>query len=190
MASMRARTGRDAPERFTTARLLMRRPTPSDAQSIFTRYASDPDVTRYLAWPRHTGLDDTRVFLAFSDAEWRAWGCGPYLIFVDDRLVGSTGLSFESPHEASTGYLFARDSWGLGYATEALSAMVDVARIMDITRLYAICHVDHTASRRVMEKCAFVPEGVLRRHTTFPNVGPDRCDVYCYATNPATHPRT
>lgn len=187
MASTRARAGRDAPERFTTARMQLRRPTLADAQDIYFRYAADPEVTRYLAWPRHTGLDDTRAFLSFSDAEWRAWGCGPYLIHVSDRLIGSTGLSFESPLEASTGYLFARDAWGLGYATEALAAMVDLARALDITRLYAICHVDHAASRRVMVKCGFAAEGVLRRHTTFPNIGPDRSDVYCYATNPAMH---
>jgi RimJ/RimL family protein N-acetyltransferase len=172
-----------APEAFETERLLLRRPRSGDARQIFARYASDVEVTRYLAWPRHTGLDDTRVFLGFSDAEWARWGSGPYLAFTraDERLVGSTGLAFERRQEASTGYLVTRDSWGMGYATEMLRAMVVLAQAMGVVRLYAICHVEHTASQRVMEKCGLVREGVLRRHLTFPNLGPDRADVLCYA---------
>jgi hypothetical protein len=52
---------------------------------------------------------------------------------------------------------------------------------MGIRRLYAICHVDHDASRRVMEKCGLTREGVLSRHTVFPNLGPGACDVLCYS---------
>ena len=182
MAGPVARAGPPAPEQLTTQRLLLRRPLASDAEAIFSRYSADPEVTRYLSWPRHTGLDDTQAFLTYSDAEWRTWGCGPYLLFAGGRLVGSTGLAFESASEAATGYLITRDSWGRGYATEALGAMCDLARWLDLARLYAVCHPDHAASRRVMEKCGLVFEGLLRRHTTFPNLGPDRTDVLCYAT--------
>lgn len=184
MAGPIARTGPPAPQQFTTARLLFRRPLLTDAEAIFSRYASDPEVTRYLAWPRHTALDDTDAFLAFSELGWQTWGCGEYLIFAGGRLVGSTGLTFENPWEVSTGYLVTRDAWGRGYATEALGAMCGLARWLDVLRLHALCHVDHAASRRVMEKCGLHPEGILRRHTVFPNIGPDRTDVYCYAIDP------
>ena len=171
-----------APERLVTERLLLRRPVASDADAIFLRYASDPDVTRYLAWPRHTALDDTRVFLGFSDSEWRRWGCGPYLVFSADGsvLVGSTGLAFESPGIASTGYVFARDAWGQGYATEVLRAMVSLARSLGVQWLYAICHVEHRASERVMIKGGMTRDGILQRHTVFPNLGPFRADVISY----------
>lgn len=171
-----------APERLVTERLLLRRPVASDADAIFIRYASDPDVTRYLAWPRHTALDDTRAFLGFSDAEWRHWGCGPYLVLSADgsALLGSTGLAFESPGIASTGYVFARDAWGHGYATEVLRAMTALATSLGVQWLYAICHVDHRASERVMIKGGLTREGVLPRHTVFPNLGPFRADVISY----------
>ena len=177
------RGGGPAPDHFTTERLEYRRPAAADAELIFARYASDPEVTRYLAWPRHTSLYDTRIFLDFSDAEWRNWSCGPYVIFArtGGGLIGSTGISFDSSDVASTGYVLARDAWGLGYATEALGAMRDLAPSLGIRRLYAICHVEHTASKRVMEKCGFRHEGVLRRHLVFPNISPDRQDVLCYA---------
>lgn len=188
MAGPVARTGPPAPEQFTTARLLLRRPLPTDAEAIFSRYASDIEVTRYLSWPRHTALDETDAFVAYSDTEWRTWGAGPYVLFAGGLLVGSTGLAFENASEASTGYLITRDAWGRGYATEALGAMCDLARWLDLSRLYAVCHTEHAASRRVMEKCGFSSEGILQRHTVFPNIGPDRTDVYCYAVDPRQSP--
>src|SRR5688572_18812509 len=158
-----------------TARLVLRRPTAADIPQIFERYAADPEVTRYLAWPRHTSRDDTRAFLAFSDAAWERWPSGPLLMFARDtgQLVGSSGLTFEDTWLAQTGYVLARDAWGLGYATESLQAMVRLAESLGVVRLYAHCHVDHTASARVLEKCGFEREGCLRKSTIFPNLTSD-----------------
>jgi RimJ/RimL family protein N-acetyltransferase len=90
---------------------------------------------------------------------------------------------FETPHRAMTGYVFATDAWGLGYATEALAAMVDVARAAGVRRLYALVHADHRASARVLERCQFDREGTLRRYDEFPNLVPgEPQDVVCYAT--------
>ena len=171
-------------ERTETSRLVLRRPLMVDAFAIFERYASDAEVTRFLGWPRHRTIDDTRIFLQYSDAEWSRWSAGPYLILsrADGRLLGSTGLGFEAPNRAMTGYVLARDSWGRGYATEALQEMVNVARCMGVARLYALCHPQHRASWRVLEKCAFTCEGTRRAHTEFPNLTPGmRSDALCYA---------
>ena len=139
-----------APETITTSRLVLRKPVSDDAGDIFERYASDAEVTRYLAWPMHASLDDTRAFLEFSDAEWNRWPAGPYLIcsLADGRLLGSTGLAFEAPFRATTGYVLARDSWGQGFATEALLAMRQTAMDLGVRRLYAMC--TPSTSRRGM----------------------------------------
>jgi RimJ/RimL family protein N-acetyltransferase len=48
--------------------------------------------------------------------------------------------------------------------------------------LYALCHPGHRASWRVLEKCGFEREGLLRRYAAFPNLGAeDPGDVLCYA---------
>lgn len=171
------------PERLETARLVLRRPRAADAEAVFGRYASDPEVTRYMSFPRHLSIDQTRAFLEFSDDEWARWPIGPYLIEdrADGRLLGGTGLGFESPWRASTGYLLARDAWGRGYATEALAAMVELATATGVVRLYATCHLDHAASRRVLEKGGFSHEGVLRRSMLFPNLGEGPHDAHFYA---------
>jgi RimJ/RimL family protein N-acetyltransferase len=176
--------GARQPERVETERLVLRRPRADDAEAIFERYASDPEVTRYLSFPRHVSLASTRAFLALSDAEWSRWPAGPYLIESRDGgdLLGSTGLSFETEQRAATGYLLSRDAWGRGYATEALRTMVELARDAGVLRLYALCHTAHAASARVLEKAGFAREGTLRRYFVFPNLSPgEPLDVLCYA---------
>jgi ribosomal-protein-alanine N-acetyltransferase len=173
-----------APSTIQTPRLVLRRPRLEDAAAIFTRYASDVEVTRYVGWPTHQSVDATRAFLTLSDDEWARAPAGPYLIESrdDGRVLGGTGLGFETPHRASTGYILARDAWGQGYATEALQAMVSLAVALRLRRLYALCHVDHRSSARVLEKCSFEREGILRRYSAFPNLDAGEiCDVWCYA---------
>jgi RimJ/RimL family protein N-acetyltransferase len=171
-------------ELLESPRLLYRRPTAADAGEIFSRYAGDPDVTRYMGFHRHESLEDTLAFIAMSDAEWEHWPAGPFLIRrrTDNVLVGSTGLSFETPYRAMTGYVFAKDSWGIGYASEALRTMVAAAATVGVRRLYAVCHTGHDPSRRVLEKGGFTCEGTLRSHTEFPNIAPgEPSDVFCYS---------
>ncbi|MBI1839334.1 MAG: GNAT family N-acetyltransferase [Verrucomicrobia bacterium] len=173
-----------ADERVETTRLVLRRPQATDAEAIFDRYASDQNVTRFLGWPRHRSLEATREFLGFSDAEWARWPAGPYLLesLEDGRLLGSAGFAFETPYRAMTGYVIAKDAWGMGYATEALRAVVGIAWGIGLVRLYAPCHVENAASVRVLEKCGFAREGVLRKHSEFPNLKPgEPSDVLCYA---------
>jgi ribosomal-protein-alanine N-acetyltransferase len=148
-----------ARERVETDRLVLRKPHLQDAEAIFHRFAADPEVVRFVSWPRHQTVEATRTFLEFS-----------------------TGLSFETPSRAATGYVFAKEEWGNGYATEALRAITQVARDCGVVRLYALCHVEHGPSWRVLEKCGFVREGVLHRYSDFPNLTPgEACDVACYA---------
>ena len=47
-----------APLEFHTARLTFTAPRPGDTVAIFERFASDPEVTRYLGWPRHRSVLD------------------------------------------------------------------------------------------------------------------------------------
>ena len=174
------------PETIETDRLLLRRPKASDAESIFRRYASDREVTRYLSWPTHRSVSDTLAFLSWSDGEWQRWPAGPYLVFANGakpaKLLGSTGLAFKSLTRAVTGYAFAQDAWGEGYATEALEAMVDLAQQTGVQRLEAICHVEHRPSAHVLEKCGFAREEVRREHFAFPNLAPQKkADVFSYS---------
>jgi RimJ/RimL family protein N-acetyltransferase len=160
-------------ERLETARLVLRKPTLADAEAVFQRYASDREVTKFLSWRRHQSIEETRAFLECSEREWTQWASGAYLIESREPagLLGSTGLHFESTMIAITGYVLAKDAWGYGYATEALSAIVELARTLGVRSLRASCHVENIASMRVLEKCGFVREKP-DHYVTFPNLGP------------------
>jgi ribosomal-protein-alanine N-acetyltransferase len=177
-------TGARAPERVSTERLVLRRPRAADAEAVFECYASDPEATRFVSFRCHGSVAETDAFLEWSDAEWERWPAGPYLIERrgSGALLGGTGLAFRTTQRAATGYILARDAWGLGYATEALVAVVEVARGTGVLRLEAFCHPEHQASWRVLEKAGFLREGTLRRYAEFPNLKPgEPLDVLCYA---------
>ena len=180
-----------APATFDTSRLTLTQPGIGDAQAIFDRYASDAEVTRFLAWPRHQSLDDTRLFLDISASQWQDWPAGPYLMRArsDGRLLGGTGLQFETSTTAITGYVLAKDAWGLGYATEALEAMVQLARQIGVRRLSAFCHPNHRPSWHVLEKCGFVRDPTGAQQFAFPNLDPGRMqDVLCYVRSFGVNP--
>jgi ribosomal-protein-alanine N-acetyltransferase len=172
-----------APNHIQTERLVLRRPIVADAPVVFAAYSGDPEVTRYLSWPRHTSVSQTKAFIKFSEEEWTRWSAGPYIIETrDGDLIGGTGFSFQTTQRAETGYVLRRSHWGRGYATEALRALMPVAVTLGIRELYAFCHVMQLASCRVLEKCGFSREGLLRDHAEFPNDDPGRLqDAICYS---------
>ena len=170
-------------QRLETERLLLRQPRLNDVQTIFERYSSDPEVTRYLGWRRHSSLADTRAFIEFSTSHWGRWKTGPMLVISreDGTLLGSTGLMLDSEQRAQTGYVFARDAWGKGYATESLRAITGLAQALGLTSMYALCHPDHRASWRVLEKCGFTRDGVAQDAIVFPNLSPEPMNPLSYS---------
>lgn len=170
-------------EQFSSERLRLRRPEAADAPVILERYATDPEVTRFLSWHSHQSLEDTQSFLRFSDAAWAAWGAGPLLIEDKDsnQLLGSTGVEFISSTRVSTGYVLAQDAWGKGYASEALQAVLNALEGSTVWRVEALCHVDHDPSAKVLDKAGFEREGTLKRHTVFPNLAPEPQDVIMFS---------
>jgi ribosomal-protein-alanine N-acetyltransferase len=172
-----------APPLVETPRLILAAPNAADAEIVFRRYASDDEVTKYLGWPKHRTVADTQGFLVFSDLQWEREGAGPYLIWAraDGQLLGSTGLGLEPGGQAITGYVFAKDAWGKGYATEALTAVTEIATDIGVRQLYALCHPQHRASWRVLEKCGFERDGGWNQPLEFPNIAPGIAqDVLCY----------
>ena len=159
-------------DQIQTARLVLRRPRDSDVSAIFSGWANDPIVTKYMSWPRHESPAATSDFVRFSDAEWSAWPAGPYLIETRDsqELIGSTGFGFCSATDAEVGYVLAADSWGRGYATEALMALLELAPQLGLELLHASVHPDNAASCRVLEKCGFAIAPEAAGTAIYPNL--------------------
>lgn len=111
-------------------------------------YASD-DAQAYLARPRDPRHPQLLVFS-------RTQGL--------PRLVGGCGLTpAEDGEGVELGYWIARPYWGLGFATEAASALVHAGRALGHQRIRARHAVDNPASGRVLRKLGFRPTGDFAR---------------------------
>jgi RimJ/RimL family protein N-acetyltransferase len=76
-----------------------------------------------------------------------------------EGLVGCIGAHQRGGDAYEVGYWYGRPFWGLGYATEVLTAFVSEARALG--DLYAGHFVDNPASGRVLTKGGFVYTGEI-----------------------------
>jgi [ribosomal protein S5]-alanine N-acetyltransferase len=163
------------PALFATARLTGRMPRVDDGPAIFASYANDPDVTRYLSWRAYDRVEPLNAFLRECIARWeKGDGHLSWLLCLKgtDKPIGSIGIQFEGGSKAMFGYVLAKKFWGHGFASEALTYLVEWALAQPtVHRAWAFCDVENTASIRVMEKAGMTREGILRRWHTCPTLG-------------------
>ena len=172
------------PPTLETARLVLRRPNLGDARPIFSGYASDPAVVRFLDWRPHRGEEETREFLTSRLEQWAAQTGYSYVLTLKAQPRRPLRMIELRPtaHGASFGYVLGRAHWGQGLMPEALSSLVAWALGQrQVWRAYAFCDVDNRASTRVMEKAGMTLEGTLRRWFVHPNIGPEPRDCRVYA---------
>lgn len=172
------------PESLEADRLILRKPVPADAEGIFTAYATDPEVTRFLTWRPHPSIDATEALVEQYLERWRT-GEGEQAFMIAEKArpempIGCIGLTFDG-HAAEVGFVLARRAWNRGLMTEALTRILDAALSRpEIRRVSAFCDTENTASARVLEKAGMAQEGCLRRYAVFPNLSdmPRDCLVY------------
>ncbi|MFN8444038.1 MAG: GNAT family N-acetyltransferase [Caldilineaceae bacterium] len=171
------------PPRIETERLLLRPPQMQDAESIYTTYAQDPEVVRYLPWLPHTTIETTRNFVQWSMDAWSGEHRFPWVITLKAKEV-VVGMVELRPHEfhASLGYVLARSYWNQGIMSEAVQPLVDWALAQPLLyRVWAICDKENIGSARVMEKVGMQREGLMRRGVIHPNVSLEPRDCWLYA---------
>ena len=141
-----------------TTRLLIRDFIEPDLDAVYA-YGSDPEVVRYMAFPRST-LAGTREHIArcmalAAEQPRRGYDMGIALRSTGEIIGGITlGVFDRAAGEAAFSYLLNRAMWGQGYATEALSEMLRFGFTqLGLRRIADSCAVENVASARVMEKC-------------------------------------
>lgn len=144
-----------------TPRLLLRPGFPEDAPALAGAIADEAIVRNLASAPWPYAMRDAEAFLASP----RDPILPSLLIFERStsapQLVGSCGLGRRPSGSVEMGYWIARPFWGRGYATEACTALVDIARALGLTSLEGSHFLDNAASGRVLEKLGFEPLGIL-----------------------------
>lgn len=81
------------------------------------------------------------------------------------HYIGNIGVvNIDHTHQSGEiTYFIGEHYWNQGYATEAVGAMLHFAFIdLALERVQGRCMVRNLASKRVMEKCGFLAEGIAR----------------------------
>ena len=152
--------------RIDTERLALRRFMETDADDLYENYGSDDNVRRFISFFPCSTREGAREFIDMHIQRYQAtrdfYG---WAITLDGVVIGSIGL-FDIDHESDSceiGYSLGSRWWGLGYATEAVSAVLDFAfNTLGAHRIQATYHPDNIASKRVLEKVNMRYEGVMR----------------------------
>jgi len=144
-----------------TPRLLLRPGFPEDAPALAAAIADEAIARNLVTVPWPYRVRDAEAFLASP----RDPVLPCFLIFERTdgapRLAGSCGLGRRRSGAVEMGYWIARPFWGRGFATEACTALVDIARTLGFARLEGSHFLDNPASGRVLEKLGFEPVGII-----------------------------
>lgn len=152
--------------KLETPRLQIREITMEDWTEIH-RYASDPEVTRYMMWGPNTE-EDTKIFVEEQLNKQQMKDRTGYelgvLVKETGEWVGGCSLYVEG-RNAEIGYCFNPDYWGNGYATEAAQTLLGLAfDTFGVHRVFATCRPGNMASANVMRRIGMKQEGHLREH--------------------------
>lgn len=164
-----------------TPRLALRPFVADDAKAMFTNWASDPEVTKFLTWPTHTSLEVSQWVCNdwvshYNEPDYYQWA-----IVYNGQSIGSIAVVEHDDRvgKAQIGYCIGRNWWHMGIVTEVLKAVMDfLFDEVGFDRIEARHDARNPHSGSVMKKCGMKFEGTLRQ-SDWNNQGV--CDACWYA---------
>lgn len=159
-----------------TPRLRLRTMTATDIPGLREWM---PDKSLYTYWGKNAGKADKDPSLLFRKAEKAAksfhWGIA---LKESDKVIGEAWVYLiENDRMAKIAYRIAAAEQGRGYAAEALRSVVRFCfDKTELQRLWSDVDVRNIPSCRVLEKCGFTREGMVRQGKMVSTW----CDYYLY----------
>jgi RimJ/RimL family protein N-acetyltransferase len=147
-----------------TTRLVLRRFSTDDLEA-FQAYRSDPDLAPYQNW-KPTSDEQAREFLS-DQAQQTLGAAGQWLqlaVTLTDtgEVIGDLGLCVvdESGGRVTLGFTLARSAQGCGYATEAVTGVLDALLDQGRARsVVAITDARNAAAVALLRRIGFGLEG-------------------------------
>lgn len=171
-------------KRIETDRLILRRFTLEDAEKMYQNWASDPEVTKFLTWPTHKNVEQTKATLtdwvsSYEKADKYEWCIA---LKENDEPIGSMGVvnCNEKAQSMEIGYCISRAYWHQGITSEALKAVMQyLLEEVDAKRIESRHDARNPHSGAVMKKCGMRYEGT-RIQADWNNSGICDCVLYGY----------
>ncbi len=143
---------------FETNRLILRHWEKEDAEQLF-EICGNADVMAYVGDGKpFENMERTEKFLDWVQKYQKENGFCRWAVIEKDseKIVGSCGFARLENGEIDFGYLFAKDTWGKSYATEAgLKCVKYGLNKLKFAKIVAMVDVENMPSKRVLEKIGF-----------------------------------
>ncbi|CAH1609133.1 GNAT family N-acetyltransferase [Vibrio sp. MMG022] len=151
----------------------------TDAAPLFENYLGDEQACLYLNRQAHQSSSQTLQAIN----RWRT----QYELDVPSILVLAIeesatqvpiGCLVSIPENSHSEIHFgiSRNYQGKGYATQACKLGIEYLKSVGVKQIHTAPHIDHQASIRVLEKCGFKKQGVLKEYAVFPALSPNPQD--------------
>ena len=150
--------------RIETERLILREWNLSDVDDLF-EYASVPEVGEHAGWPHHKNKEESLYRVKHFIEEKHTFA----IVYKENnKVIGSVGIEFYGSEDKLTefkhykgreiGYVLSKDYWGKGIMPEAVKAVNNyLFNVLDYDFLLCGYYDFNHQSKRVQEKCGFVP---------------------------------
>ena len=144
-----------------TARLVLRPTLPGDAPALFA-ILGDDETMAFWHRPALPRLSTVEALLADEQAAMAAGGFHYWTVLKDGEAIGGMDLSHDDGISAWAGFLFRKDHWGKGYASESLGAIIAHAfGSLRLGRLMAQVQTGNQRAARLLEGQGFQKERAL-----------------------------
>ena len=146
-----------------TARLIIRPMRPSDIPALSEWM---PDQSIYTFWGKGPGKAEKNPALLFAGEE---KAVKSFHLGIEEKASGKVigdlwVYLIENDRMASVAIRLAPARHGMGFGTEALSAMTRFCFAnTELKRLWAEVDVRNIPSQRMLEKCGYQREGLIRQ---------------------------
>ena len=149
----------------------------NDAQLIFESWGNEERNFRYLT---SVVLSDIQLAQEYIDRLYSNRDSFAFHLFKNGSCIGLVKAKIEG-HKAQIGYVISSAERGNGYATHAVTFITrELSKMGTIQRIWATCALENIGSSRVLEKCGYVREGVLKNWVVYPALGDMAHDNYSY----------
>jgi ribosomal-protein-alanine N-acetyltransferase len=154
---------------LVTERLILRQLTLADADAMYHNWASDPEVTKYLTWKTHKSPHYSQKALQkvwleqYPKQDFYDW-C--IVLRETSEPIGTIGTVHidEGVGSLEIGYCIGRKWWHCGYASEALTRIIDFFFVeVNASRIESKHNSKNVNSGKVMQKAGMQFEGTLRQ---------------------------
>lgn len=153
-------------KRLETERLILRKWEFDDAEQAYTNWATDEEMHKYVSWPIHKDINETKDLLNIWIKEYENNSYN-WVVEIKDthEIIGNiaVGKVNKKQNTCDLGYCYGSRFWGKGYGTEALRAVIEYLLKEEKIHLVEAAHVSNNpASGRIMAKAGMHKDAELR----------------------------